>query len=193
MDGIVFINDRFVVEQAFLGFYSHLWSNSSNEDFTSILNALSNDLPKLSIDMCDLIILEVTCEEVYNVVMDLPLSKSLGPDGLNAEFFHFFWLEIGDHMYSAVRFFFSNSVKPPSWGNTFVALIPKNDNPQLIFVFRSISLCNVYFKVISKILAIRLKVYLHQLIGKEQASFVSGRYPFENIIYHLIRSISFFR
>jgi len=69
-----------------------------------------------------------------------------------------------------------------SWGKTFIALIPKKDNPCSIFDFKPISLCNVCFKIISKILANRLKLVLPNLIGYEQVGFVSGRYPFGNII-----------
>lgn len=105
-------NDHSGIKQAFLGFYTHLWSNSSNENFLDTLHALPDDLPKLSPVICDFITREVTREEIYKAVLDLPSGKSLGPDGLNAEFYHFYWTEVGDYLVSAVQFFFSNSIMP---------------------------------------------------------------------------------
>lgn len=71
---------------------------------------------------------------------------------------------------------------PNSWGKTFISLIPKKTNPKFVSDFLPISLCNVYHKIISKILANRLKLILPRLIGKEQCGFVLGRCPFDNII-----------
>lgn len=58
------------------------------------------------------------------------------------------------------------------------------DNPNLVSYFHLISICNVYFKIISKIVASRLKLFLPKLIGREQARFllVIVCYPFDNII-----------
>lgn len=69
--------------------------------------------------------MEVTCEEIYRVVLDLPSSKSPGPNGFNAEFYQFFRNDIGDQLVPAIECFFGNFVIPSSWGKTFIALIPK--------------------------------------------------------------------
>lgn len=71
---------------------------------------------------------------------------------------------------------------PKSWGLTYVALIPKKDNPKLVIDFCSISLCNVCYKLIAKIFANRLKLVLPNLIGKEQSGFFQGRLVVDNII-----------
>lgn len=124
LNGNVF-NDRSSIEQDFISFYSCLWSNSSDDNFIDILNALPNDLPKLSYDMCDLITREVTREEIYYAVIDLHSGKSPGPNNLNAEFYHFYWTEIGNHLVSAVQFFFTNSVMLLPGGKLILFLIPK--------------------------------------------------------------------
>lgn len=61
--------------------------------------------------------------------------------------------------------FFAKVVLPKAWGKTYVVLIPKVDNPKCVLDFRPISLCNVCYKLISKILANRLKGVIHKLIG----------------------------
>lgn len=70
---------------------------------------------------------------------------------------------------------------PSSWRKTYVVLVPKKDKPKVILDFRPISLCNVCFKIITKILVNRIKSVLPHLIAHEQAGFVSGRNTFDNI------------
>lgn len=70
---------------------------------------------------------------------------------------------------------------PAFSGLTYISLIPKIDNPKSISRFRPISLCNVCYKTITKILANKLKVDLPNLIRNEQFGFLQGRSLAENI------------
>ena len=65
---------------------------------------------------------------------------------------------------------------------TYICLIPKTKNPQKITEFRLISLCNVIYKIISKVLANRLKKVLHGVIDEAQSAFVPGRMITNNVI-----------
>lgn len=70
----------------------------------------------------------------------------------------------------------------PSLDSTFIALIPKEEGSMTPDKFRPIALCNVIYKVISKVIANRLKPLLPLLISPEQSSYVEGRQILDNII-----------
>lgn len=63
-----------------------------------------------------------------------------------------------------------------------MVLIPKVGHPRKVSNFRMISLSNVNYKVITKLLANRLKLVLHNLISRVQCGFIPGSTPIDNIL-----------
>ena len=76
----------------------------------------------------------------------------------------------------------NTGVMPPGLNKTFIYLIPKVKSPQKITEFRRISLCNVSYKIISKVLANRLKKILADVINESQSAFVAGRQITDNVL-----------
>ena len=57
---------------------------------------------------------------------------------------------------------------------TYLTLIPKCENPMSFAYFRPISLCNLVYKVITKIISIRLRPLLDDVISEEQFGFLKN-------------------
>ena len=98
---------------------------------------------------------------------------------------------LGDDLVTEVLQAVNSCTIPSGWNNTTVVLIPKVENPETVAQFRPISLCNVVYKVISKMLANRLKLILPDIISEQQSAFVKGRLITDNILlaYECIHSI----
>ena len=71
--------------------------------------------------------------------------------------------------------FYQHSKFERSLNATFITLIPKKNDAFNIRDFRPISLVGSLYKILSKILANRLKVVLDQLISESQNNFVGDR------------------
>jgi hypothetical protein len=91
-------------------------------------------------------------------------NASPGPDGLNAAFYKSTWSWIKDDIHTLVTNFYSTAHFDDDINKTFIALIPKKEQPIIPQDFRPISLCNVIYKIIAKSLANRIKPHLPNAI-----------------------------
>ena len=71
---------------------------------------------------------------------------------------------------------------PPKFHETHIVLIPKTKDPVRVTNYRPISLCNVAYKLASKVVANRMKVVLQEVVGENQSAFVAKRLITDNIL-----------
>jgi len=148
-------------------------------DHCALDPALLEVIPSLVYEEDNRILIEIpSAAEVKRTVFSIPEDNAPGPDGLTGCFFTFCWDVVGQDVVEAVQEFFMYSKLPRALKSTFIALIPK---PRDFHEFRPISLCNVSYKIISKLLATRLGTILAKLISPLQGAFVTDRNITENI------------
>ena len=120
--------------------------------------------------------------EVHETVKQMAPLKASDPDGMPLIFFQHFWPLVGDQVTTTVLQFLNTTMFPCHLNHTFISLIPKVKNPKLVSEFRPISLCNILYKIYSKVLANRLKKVLPTLITEHQSAFTKSHLISDNIL-----------
>lgn len=105
--------------------------------------------------------------EILNTRREMSQDSAPGPDDFGANFYLFNWDIIKKDLCEAINEFFTINVLPRLWKATFLALILKKEKPLHFSKFRPISLCNVRYKIISKLMNNIMKEILSRVISKE--------------------------
>ena len=71
---------------------------------------------------------------------------------------------------------------PASLNHTYITLVPKSKSPKRVTEFRPISLCNILYKLIAKVLANWLKSLLPHVVSESQSAFQSDKAISDNIL-----------
>jgi hypothetical protein len=103
-----------------------------------------------------------------------------------------YWNTVKNEVLSNIWDFFKKNNLLKEQNHTFIALVPKKLGASLVHQFRPISLCNIIYKIISKILADRFKGLLHHFISSFQSTFVPSRNIQDNtiMVHELFNSIN---
>jgi hypothetical protein len=118
-------------------------------------------------------------------------GKAPGPDGFTVDFFHHCWDLVRQDVWEVVEESRASGLVLPALNATFLTLIPKEERVTNPKQFRPIALCNSIYKVITKIIATRLKPILPFLISTEQSGYVEGRQIMDSVIlaHEIIHSL----
>lgn len=91
--------------------------------------------------------------EIWAAVRNIGATKAPGPDGFIALFYQKYWRVVKSSVIEMVKSFFATGHMLRQLNHTNLVLIPKVENPLTVGQFHPISLCDVGYKIISKILA----------------------------------------
>jgi len=130
----------------------------------------------------------VTLAEIKRALFDMDIGKSPGSDGLPAEFYKTFFSDMGQDICDVVNTVFEQELLSPTQRNGLISLLYKNKGSRdELTNWRPISLLNVDYKIISKILATRMRQILYKIINIDQTCSVAGRSISDNA--HLLRNV----
>ncbi|XP_070660618.1 uncharacterized protein [Malus domestica] len=108
-------------------------------------------------DMNQDLLMSVSEDEIKAAIFTIEGLKAPGPDGFQGIFYQSFWEHVYEDVSVLVSELMQGTSNPSTLNATHIVLIPKVPHPESISQFRPISLCNYSYKVLSKVLANRLK------------------------------------
>ena len=110
-------------------------------------------------------------------------EKTPGSDGLPADFYKIFWIDIADILCKALNYGYDTGQLSITQKRGIIKLIPKKETePFYIKNWRPITLLNCDYKIAAKSLANRLKNVLPNLISSDQTGFMKNRFIGENVL-----------
>ncbi len=138
-------------------YYTTLFTTSH---LTNLDEAVA-DVPKVvTVEMNNNLIRDFRAEEVEQAIKQMAPSKAPGPNGMPSIFYQKYWHVVGSDVITTMLSCLNSSCLLKSINHTFITLIPKVKNPEKVTDFHPISLCNVIYKLVSKVLANILKLIL---------------------------------
>lgn len=166
------------LEDVITGYFSNMFK-ASNIEWSEVVQCIDS---KVSAAQNAMLLRPVSEMKVKKVLFHMHPDKSPGPDGMTPGFYQKFWKILSAYVVSVVKKFFETDVVDKELIDTNIALISKKRNPQFMTELRPISLSNVMYKIISKVLANRLKVIIDVLISDTQSAFIPGKLISDNIM-----------
>ncbi|XP_015966728.1 uncharacterized protein LOC107490459 [Arachis duranensis] len=171
--------DPYILQEEALSFYKNLFGTTEEVEVDCLGDV---PMPTLSTEACARLTNPVSFAEVKSAVFSMSSFKAPGPDGFQAYFFKEYWEIVGTEIWNIVWSTFLGEYLNSSIMETLIVLIPKIDNPTFMKDFRPISLCNVVYKIITKVLTNRLRPFLSDIVSHLQGGFIPGCGAPDNII-----------
>ena len=113
------------------------------------------------------------------VIKQMKHNKSPGDDGIVSEFYVRYWYLIKEELTKVIKYTFLSNTLAPFQYRAMLTLLYKKGEREDISNWRPISLLNVDYKIITKILAERLKPLLPNIIHPDKKGYVNGRNIFD--------------
>ena len=160
-------------------YFKNIYTSSQPASFDDVTAVIPT---RVTDEMNRELIKEFSKDEILTALKQMHPTKALGPNGMLAIFFHKYWDIVGNSVTNMVLNVLNSNMPIAELNKTNIALIQKKKSPTQMADFRSISLSNVAYKIITKVLSNRLKIVLPQIITENQSAFLTERLITDNIL-----------
>ena len=163
----IYFTEQSKILQKVQEFYSKLFENKDN----SLKSVATSKIPELQYfkknDSSNLGG-EITTHELGKALKKMKNNKSPGIDGISADFLKVFWVKLKYHIKNAINSSYIKGTLPISWRQSIITCLPKGNKPrQFLKNWRPISLLRAVYKLISGVIAERIKPCLDKIISKD--------------------------
>jgi hypothetical protein len=173
------VEEKGAMKEVVTNYFMDLFSSNVGTRMDELLCHIDS---RVTHAMNDLLCKEFTALEIKEALDNIGDLKAPGIDGMPSIFYKESWDIVGEKVTTEVLEVLNGGPMPEGWNDTCVVLIPKIKNPESMKDLRPISLCNVVYKIVSKVLANRLIQILPEVISPNQSAFVPGRLITDNIL-----------
>jgi len=175
------VNDPSQILNEEVKFYKNLYtSNKTVENHNIYLNETTFDhiLTDTEGNACEG---PISINECLLAINGMKTNKSPGLDGLTVEFYQKISNQISPLLHKSICQSYDKGELTRSQKQSIFSLIFKKGNPEDLENWRPISLLNVDYKIIARVLALRLQNVLPSIISMDQQGFIKNRFIGYNI------------
>lgn len=157
----VWITNQDVLKNVTMSFYKNLHTEESVVTERYVLHGCFPSLPLEWITNLNKLIND---KEIHTTLFDMKPWKAPTIDGLHVGFFQSQWLIVENSICEAIKKIFQGNGIPLALNITLLVLIPNVDVSTSMSQFHPISLCTIIYKILTKVIANRLKKMLPYLL-----------------------------
>ena len=158
-------------------FYEVLYT--SNLEIT--FNITNHSGIKVTTDQNAMLASQININELKSALDSMKKDRAPGCDGLTVNFFQTFWCGLQFILFEVYNTAIKIGQLNSSAKKGLITLIPKKADPHYIKNWRPLTMLNTDYKILAKLLALRLKKVLADIIGPQQTGFMEGRCISHNI------------
>ena len=184
-------SDKDSILRVIRSFYENLYSKNQSIVDGNHRELFFTNTPRLDEESRELCEGKINREECYEALKEMKMNKSPGNDGFTVEFYVTFWPHIRGILVEALNEAYDKGFLAPSQRQGVITLIEKEGkDPLSIKNYRPITLLNVDYKILSKVLAKRMKEVLGEIVHADQVGYMKNRNIGEairlidDVIYH---------